>query len=374
MGSKPASGSIGFASSFILFIPFRVIYASGVEFVRRHRRAPIPRRPADALRVEGAESGSFAYALEPSGQTGRMASGRTVPLGESGLYPLFMPAALVLSAVFLWAYWPTLAALVEAWNREPDYSHGYFVPPLAAYFLWARRDTFPGVAAGPSWWGLALILLCLGARVFSAHFYLEAIDGWSILLWCAGVAWLLAGWRAAWWSLPSIVFLWFMVPLPYRVERWVSLPLQKVATVISCWFLRLFGQPALAEGNVILLGDYRLEVEQACSGLRIFVGILALAFAYVILVRRSWWEKAILLVSVVPIALLANASRIVVTGLLFQYVSGKAAKQFSHDAAGWAMILLAAAMFGAVLWYLRALVREVELVEIGAVLRRERDS
>ena len=76
-----------------------------------------------------------------------------------------------------------------------------------------------------------------------------------------------------------------------------------------------------------MLGDNRLEVEQACSGLRIFVGILALAFAYVIVVRRAWWEKALLLASAIPIALLANASRIVATGLLYQYVSGEAAQR-----------------------------------------------
>ena len=100
-----------------------------------------------------------------------------------------------------------------------------------------------------------------------------------------------------WWSLPSIAFLWFMVPLPFRVERWLSLPLQGAATKLSCWILQALGQPALAEGHVILLGDNRLEVEQACSGLRIFVGIVALAFAYAILMRRQWWEKALLLLS-----------------------------------------------------------------------------
>jgi exosortase len=176
----------------------------------------------------------------------------------------------------------------------------------------------------------------------------------------------------AWWSLPSIIFLWFMVPLPYRVERWLSLPLQGAATKLSCWVLQILGQPALAEGHTILLGSYRLEVEQACSGLRIFVGILALAFAFVTIVRRTWWEKALLLASAIPIALLANSSRIVATGLLYQWVSGEAAKEFTHAAAGWVMILLAAGLFGLVLWYLYSLVREVEKVDVGAVVRRER--
>lgn len=273
---------------------------------------------------------------------------------------------------FVWAYWPTLVNLVAAWNREPDYSHGFFVVPLAAYFLWARRDRFPGVSAGLSWLGLTLIALDVGVRAFGAHYYLEAIDGWSIMLWVGGAVWLFAGWRVLWWSLPSVAFLWFMVPLPFRMERCLSLPLQGAATKLSCWILQGLGQPALAEAHVIVLGDNRLEVEQACSGLRIFVGIFALAFAYSIVMRRSWWEKALLLASAVPIALLANAARIVTTGLLYQYVSGDAAKHFAHDAAGWVMILFAAGLFAIVLWYLSMLVREVELVEVGAVVRRER--
>ena len=112
-------------------------------------------------------------------------------------------------------------------------------------------------------------------------------------------------------------------------------------------------------------------MEEACSGLRIFVGIVALAFAYVVLVKRPWWERALLLASVVPIALVANATRIVVTGLLNQWVSGEAAHTFTHDVAGYVMMPFAAGLFALVLWYLSKLVREVELVDVGDVVRRE---
>lgn len=278
---------------------------------------------------------------------------------------------VILAGVFGWAYWPTLVTLVEAWNKEPDYSHGYFVVPVALFFLWARRDRIPRPADRLAWPGLGLIALSIGIRMFGARYYVDAIDGWSILFWVAGTVWLLGGWRILWWSLPSVAFLWFMIPLPWRVERWASLPLQRIATKLSCFALQSLGQPALAEGNTIFLGEVHLEVEQACSGLRIFVGILALAFAYLVLVRRAWWEKALLLVSVVPIALVANATRLVVTGLLYQLVSGEAAKTFSHDVSGYAMIPFAAALFALVLWYLDKLVREVDVVDVGDLVRPE---
>jgi exosortase len=276
----------------------------------------------------------------------------------------------LLGAAFLWSYWPTLTGLFSAWRYVPDYSHGFLVPPLAAFILWIRRDRMPAPSAGLAWSGLLLVALSVAVRFAGAWYYLESLEAWSIMLWAAGAVWLFFGRAVALWTLPSVLFLFFMVPLPFRVERQLSLPLQTIATKLSCWTLQILGQPAMSEVHVIYLGGIRLEIEQACSGLRIFVGIAALAFAYVVVVQRTWWEKAILLASFVPIALIANATRIVVTGLLWQYVSAEAAHQFSHDLAGLVMIPFAALLFALVLWYLGKLFGEVERVEIDAVVRR----
>lgn len=294
----------------------------------------------------------------------------TVPIEQR--LPGLVAAAIALLAAFLWAYWPTLTEMVAAWDRVPDYSHGYLVVPVALIFLWVRRDRFPGLSPGVAWGGLVLLAAAFAFRWAAGRFFLGSVDGWSIPLWVGGVVWLLCGWRVFWWSLPSVAFLWFMVPLPFRGERLLSLPLQSVATKISTWTLQLFNQPAISEGHTILLGEHQLEVEQACSGLRIFVGILALAFAYLVLVRRPWWQRGLLLASVLPVALAANATRIVVTGLLYQYASSEAAHRFSHDVAGWAMIPFAAALFGLVLCYVSSLVREVEVADVGALMRRGR--
>ncbi|MGQ9576758.1 MAG: exosortase/archaeosortase family protein [Thermoguttaceae bacterium] len=281
--------------------------------------------------------------------------------------------AAVCVPLFAWAYWPTLVEMVRTWNHEPDYSHGFLVGPLAVFFLWANRDRFPGWGARPGWPGLALIGASIGVRWAGAWYYLDPLDGWSIPLWVAGVVYLCCGFRVFRWAMPAVAFLWFMVPLPFRVERWVSLPLQTVATRLSCFLLQTLGQPAFAQGHTIQMGEHRLEIAQACSGLRIFMGVVALAFAYVILVRRPWWEKAFLIVCAVPIALLVNAGRIVGTGLLYQYVSTDAGKRFSHDAAGWVMIVLAAGLFAGVLWYLGRLVQEVEVVDVASLLRHRRE-
>lgn len=292
------------------------------------------------------------------------------PADKQALAPRLVAGAALL-AIGLWAYWkPTLEDMVHAWETEPDYSHGYLVIPAALFFIWTRRASCPPISS-PGWLtGLSLVSFSLLVRMFAGYYYFESIDAWSMLFWLAGVVALLFGNATLRWALPAIAFLVFMVPLPFRIEGLLSLPLQRIATKASCWTLQLLGQPAISEGNTILIGDHRLEVEQACSGLRLFFSILALACAYLILVKRTWWEKGLLVASVVPIAIVANAARIVATGLLYEYASSDAARKFSHDFAGWAMIPLAAALFGLVLWYLRKLFREQEQLALGDVIRQ----
>jgi exosortase len=136
--------------------------------------------------------------------------------------------------------------------------------------------------------------------------------------------------------------------------------------------LQFLGQPAIAEGNTILLDDYVLEVAQACSGLRMFMAIVALAYVYMVFVKRPWWQKTLLFISLIPIAIIANALRIVLTGLLYRLVSGEAAKAFSHDFAGWVMIPMAALFFGAMLLYLDRLFVEIIPLAQRDMLERKR--
>jgi exosortase len=281
--------------------------------------------------------------------------------------PIVVATAVVLASAFAWSYWPALVGLVHAWNTVPDYSHGFFVAPFAVFILWARRDRFPGSSGRLAWAGLGLVALSVAVRIAGATYYFDAVERWSILVWVGGTIWFLGGWPVFRWSLPAVIFLGFMVPLPFRLEHALSRPLQHAATYMSCWILQCLGQPALSEGNVIVLGNGRLEVAQACSGLRIFVGIVALAFVFVVLVRRTWWEKAILAACVVPVTLAANVTRIVATGLLFQRIDGEAAHKSIHDWAGYLMILYAAALFAAAVWYLGKLVRRTDIADVGEV-------
>jgi exosortase len=153
-----------------------------------------------------------------------------------------------------------------------------------------------------------------------------------------------------------------MIPIPFRAERLLSHPLQAVATRVSCWILQVLGQPAISEGNVVYINDVQLNVIEACSGLRIFMSIIALTFAYVAVTARPWWTKLVISLSVLPVALLVNASRIALTGLLYRYVSGSAAREFSHDLAGWLMLPVAAVFLALAAWYTDRLIIRAETV------------
>ncbi|MBM3966878.1 MAG: exosortase/archaeosortase family protein [Planctomycetes bacterium] len=282
---------------------------------------------------------------------------------------MLIAAAVISAAILIWSYWPTWVSLVTLWEREPDYSHGWFVIPIAAYLLWSFKDSMPPVRSTLSWGGLVMLGCVALVRVFARFAYFDFLDGWTIPLTAIGLAWVFGGRQWAYWALPALGFLFFMIPLPFRIENELSQPLQWIATNASCYTLQLLGQPAIAEGTTILLGDQILEVERACSGLRIFMGVFALAYVYAVLVRRSWWERVLLVLAAVPIALVSNAARIIATGLCFQWFSGETARHFSHDLAGYVMIVFAAGLFGLTLLYLRWLVQDAQTMDQASLQR-----
>jgi len=241
---------------------------------------------------------------------------------------------------------------------------------LALYFLWVHRKSYPQQIRGNPWLGSVLFVASVVVRYVAARYYLSFLDGWSILVWLASVAATLGGTRLLGWAAPSIGFLAFMIPLPFGAEVALSQPLQRIATRISCYTLQLLGQPAFAEGNVIVMGDIQLEVAQACSGLRLFVSIVALAYAYIALVPRVWWQKSILAIATIPIALACNAARLVATGLFLRFTTSESLHGLAHDMAGWGMIPLAALLFWFVLCYLNRLFYVDEPLDFSQLARR----
>lgn len=286
---------------------------------------------------------------------------------------LIVSAVVTLIAVSL-AYWDpwsqttTLGTIAHAWEHKPVYSHGYLVPLFSLGLLWFRRESLKPHLCSPSWWGIVLLSVAVGLRLAAGYIYFEWFDYLSILPMLAGVCLLIGGWHAFKWAAPSIAFLFFMLPLPYRLEVGLRTPLQKLGTVASCYTLQTFGLPAYAEGNQIHgITEQPLEVEQACSGLGMMMVFFAMCAAVVYLIsERPIWQRGLVILSAAPIAIFANVVRISATGALFAWGFDRAAQILHEQLSAFLMMPLALGLLWLELWFFSKIFIEEEDAPMSA--------
>ena len=266
----------------------------------------------------------------------------------------------LLVAALVWVCWPGLSAMVQKWSEDPRYSHGFLVPAFAAFLLWYRRDRLAGVRWEPSGWGLAMLAAGGAVLLAGTVYYIDWVRDVALLPLVAGIVLLAGGLPALRWAWPSVVFLFFMIPLPYGLERGLGYPLQRIATKASTYTLELLGEAPVAEGNVIHLpGDVPpVGVAEACNGLGMLMMFFAYATAAALVVRRPLLDRLAIMLGAVPIAIGANVLRIVVTAYLYAHASDELAHAVYHDLAGWIMMPLALAALWVEFWLLDRLFLE----------------
>ena len=256
-----------------------------------------------------------------------------------------MLSLLLLGVCLLWGSWPVIEAMMDRWSTDPRYAHGYLVPMFALALLWLRRARLEGAKATPSSWGLACVGPGAAIQLVGGYYRIGWFEGLAVLLYLGGLSLLVGGRRHLGWAWPSIAYLAFMVPLPWRVETALGPPLQSLAASASTYVLQTLGLMAFAEGNVIQLNDATIGVADACSGLSMLITFVALSTATAMVVRRPLLDRIVLVASSIPVALLANVARIVMTGALHEAAGGHLATSFYHDLAGWVMMPLALVMY-----------------------------
>jgi exosortase len=265
-------------------------------------------------------------------------------------------AGSLLVGALLFVFFPVLSAMVQRWGNDARYSHGYLVPLFGLFLLYARRDRLAGASAcRPSWWGVPLLLVGLATHAAGSYLYFDWLNDIALLPCLAGVGVLLGGWPALKWAWPAVAFQAFMVPLPFWLEIGLAQPLQRIGTVVSGYALQTLGFAAYSEGNIIRMGDVSIGVVEACSGLSMLVTFFALSTAAAILIRRPLWERLLVIVSAVPIALAANITRIIVTAALYKTAGPYWGDLVFHTLAGYLMMPLGLGL----LWVELRLVRWV---------------
>jgi exosortase len=259
---------------------------------------------------------------------------------------VWVTASLLILGV-LWVYWPALGMISQRWSAA-QYSHGWLVPFFSLFLLWQRRGRLSVVEWRPNWWGLAFVGLAVAMRLTDGFFYVRWLNDLSLLPCLAGLCLLLGGWPALRWAGPSIAFLFFMLPLPYMIETAWAYRLRLIATVTSTFALQTLGLPALADGTDIYINDQILQIAPACSGIGMLLIFFALSSAIVLVINRPWLDKVLILLSAIPIAIVANIVRITITALLYELSANwdnpwlhEKANVLFHDGAGYMMMVVA---------------------------------
>lgn len=267
-----------------------------------------------------------------------MSTSASRPNTQDQIMPLAMLG--VMAAVLCWSYWNTIVSIAQAWER-PQYSHGYIVPMFAAFLLWLRYEPVREASAGERWIGVGILAIGLALRLVTAFFSTVIPEMATLPICLIGVFTMVGGLHMLRWSWPALAFLVFMLPFPDFVERGLLDPLQNLATRMSTFALQTLGFACYSEGNRIQLGDLQMGVVDACSGLRMLTIFFALATAITLVTERPLWERIVIVISAVPIAIVVNVIRITVTGVLYRTTSQKIADAVFHDLAGWVMMPMA---------------------------------
>lgn len=249
--------------------------------------------------------------------------------------------ACLLAAAVLWLYGGILSSLAQQWASDDNYSHGFFVLPLALFFAWERRKDLQAASNRPSILGAVLIvasLLVLLAGLLGAELFLTRV---SIIGLLAGIT--LFVWGREHFRILAfpIAFLLLMVPLPAIIFNQIAFPLQLLASRAGEAALVVAGIPVLREGNVLQLPTRTLEVAEACSGIRSLVSLVTLGVVLGYFTERRTGRRIVIALAAVPIAIVANAARVAGTGLASELVSPAAAEGFFHTFSGWLMFVVA---------------------------------
>ena len=270
-----------------------------------------------------------------------------IPQHPSSVWKIPVAQWLVIgfaSVATIAAFYPGLRFMVAQWGQVEEYSYGYFIPVISAFLIWQRSDRLRQFELRGSWTGLILVAIALALgtigdlsaiRLFSQYGFVVALFGLSVCL---------IGWRGTRIIAVPLATLVFMIPLPQFLLREISQQLQLVSSEIGVALIRLFGISVFLEGNVIDLGSYKLQVVEACSGLRYLFPLMVLGFLAAYFFQGAFWKRALVLLSTIPLTIVINSLRIGLIGVTVEYWGSAMAEGLLHDFEGWFMFMVCLAL------------------------------
>ena len=261
----------------------------------------------------------------------------------------------ILAAGFLMlvpTFWSGLSELVLRWDKQEEYSHGYLIPLVTAYLIWQRRGLLKSLEFEPTWYPMVFVVIGMVIAVIGEISALYVLIHFSMILLIMSMAWTVMGWNAFRYVVIPLGLLVFAIPLPYFLEATLTADLQLISSKLGVAFIRLFGIPVYAEGNVIDLGVYQLQVVEACSGLRYLYPLMGVGFIIVYLYQVELWKRVLVFLSTIPITILMNSFRIGVIGILVDNWGIGMAEGFLHYFEGWIIFIACLVILLLEMWLL----------------------
>ncbi|MDU8943269.1 VPLPA-CTERM-specific exosortase XrtD [Ovoidimarina sediminis] len=254
--------------------------------------------------------------------------------------PVGIALFFALCAVSIPVFWFGFESLIAAWSTA-EYSHGPLIPLISLY-LFLRELRLDPPQAGPvrhRWPGVLVIAFAIGLAVIGNLAKVADIVAYAFIIWTGGVVLTVFGWAKGIRHQLPVFHLVFMLPLPQILYWKMSVFLQGVSSELGVWFVSLAGVPVFLDGNIIDLGVYKLQVAEACSGLRYLFPILSFSYLFAILYRGPLWHKAVLLLAAAPLTVFMNSFRIGVIGILVNSYGIQHAEGFLHFFEGWIIFI-----------------------------------
>ncbi len=252
-------------------------------------------------------------------------------------------SALVAAALIA-AFFPGLEFMVANWEQVEEYSYGYFIPVISAFLIWQRSDRLREAELRGSWTGLFAVVLGMLMGVVGDLSAIRIIGQYGFVIALVGLAVGFIGWRGVRIIAMPLLVLLFMIPMPQFLLRELSQQLQLVSSQIGVELIRMFGISVFLEGNVIDLGAYKLQVVDACSGLRYLFPLMVLGFLAAYFFQGALWKRALILISTIPLTIVINSLRIGLIGVTVENWGPSMAEGLVHDFEGWFMFMVCIAL------------------------------
>lgn len=251
------------------------------------------------------------------------------------------------TGLLLALYFSVFQPMVDEWSTQEEMGHGFFVPVLSAYIVWLKRAELAATPVKTFWpaillvfWGFAQTLIGIRGAEFS-------VSRTGVFLSIIGVIWTLCGTEILKKLALPLFLLLFAIRIPLFIYSQITQPLQMFASQVAEVVLSGIGIPCLRNGNVLELPNARLQVVEACSGIRSLISLTFLSVVYGYFFERRMWLRIALFFLTIPIAIIANAGRVTITGILYQY-KREWAEGVYHTMEGWVIFMVALAVLIAV--------------------------